>query len=116
MTVHVHQLPCLADNYGVLIHDSATGATAAIDVPDAAPYLAALEANHWQLSDILLTHHHADHVQGVPGLKAKFPDARVVGPKNETARMPGLDLKIAEGDIVKVGSLDFSVFDTPGHT
>jgi hydroxyacylglutathione hydrolase len=116
MTVHVHQLPCLADNYGVLVHDSATGATAAIDVPDAAPYLAALEANGWRLSDILLTHHHADHVQGVPGLKAKFPDARVVGPKNEAARISGLDVEIAEGDIVKVGSLDLSVFDTPGHT
>jgi hydroxyacylglutathione hydrolase len=116
MTIHVHQLPCLADNYGVLVHDSGTGATAAVDVPDAAPYLAALEANHWKLSDILLTHHHADHVQGVPALKAKFPDARVVGPKKENAPIPGLDLKIAEGDIVKVGGIDLSVFDTPGHT
>ncbi|MBV9394389.1 MAG: hydroxyacylglutathione hydrolase [Methylobacteriaceae bacterium] len=116
MTIHVHQLPCLADNYGVLVHDSGTGATAAIDVPDAAPYLAALEANHWKLSDILLTHHHADHVQGVPALKARFPDARVVGPKKERAPIPGLDLEIAEGDIVKVGGIDVSVFDTPGHT
>jgi hydroxyacylglutathione hydrolase len=116
MTIHVHQLACLADNYGVLVHDSGTGATAAIDVPDAAPYLAALEANHWKLSDILLTHHHADHVQGVPRLKAKFPDARVVGPKKEKARMAGLDLEIAEGDVVKVGEIDLSVFDTPGHT
>jgi hydroxyacylglutathione hydrolase len=116
MTIHVHQLPCLADNYGVLVHDSGTGATAAIDVPDAAPYLAVLEANHWKLSDILLTHHHADHVQGVPALKAKFPDARIVGPKKERAPISGLDLEIAEGDIVKVGGIDVSVFDTPGHT
>ena len=64
MTVRIHQLPCLADNYGVLIHDSATGATAAIDAPDAAPILAALDTNGWQLSDILLTHHHAVRTLG----------------------------------------------------
>jgi hydroxyacylglutathione hydrolase len=116
MTIHVHQLPCLADNYAVLVHDSATGATAAIDAPDAAPILAVLDANHWQLSDILLTHHHGDHVQGVAGLKGKFPDARVVGPKKEAARIGGLNVEIAEGDVVKVGEIDLSVFDTPGHT
>jgi len=116
MTIRIHQLPCLADNYGVLIHDSATGATAAIDAPDAAPILAALDTNGWQLSDILLTHHHADHVQGVPGLKSKFPNARLVGPKKEAARIPGLDLQVAEGNVVKVGAMDLSIFDTPGHT
>jgi hydroxyacylglutathione hydrolase len=116
MTIHVHQLPCLADNYGVLIHDSATGATAAIDAPDAAPILAVLEANEWKLTDILLTHHHGDHVQGVPGLKAKFPNARVVGPKKEAAKIGGLDVEVAEGDAVNVGQIDLAVFDTPGHT
>jgi hydroxyacylglutathione hydrolase len=116
MTIHVRQLPCLADNYGVLIHDSASGATAAIDVPDAGPYLTTLDANQWKLTDILLTHHHADHIQGVPELKATFPNARVVGPKKETARIPGLDVKIAEGDVVKVGTIELAVFDTPGHT
>jgi hydroxyacylglutathione hydrolase len=116
MTIHVHQLPCLADNYGVLIHDSATGATAAIDAPDAAPILAVLEANEWKLTDILLTHHHGDHVQGVPGLKAKFPNARVVGPKKEAAKIGGVDVEVAEGDAVNVGQIDLAVFDTPGHT
>ncbi len=116
MTLHVRQLPCLTDNYGVLIHDSATGATAAIDVPDAAPYISMLEANEWKLTDILLTHHHADHVQGVAGLKAKFPNVRVVGPKKEAARIAGLDLEVQEGDLVQVGDIDLAVLDTPGHT
>ena len=43
MTAHFHQFPCLSDNYGVLVHDSATGATAAIDAPDAAAVSGALE-------------------------------------------------------------------------
>ncbi|GAC1334438.1 MAG: hydroxyacylglutathione hydrolase [Beijerinckiaceae bacterium] len=116
MSVHIHQFGCLADNYGVLIHDSVTGATAAIDAPEAAPILAALEANHWKLSDILVTHHHADHVQGIPGLKAKFPDARIVGPKQEASRISGIALEVGEGDVVKVGDIDFTIIETPGHT
>ena len=116
MTIHVHQLPCLADNYGVLIHNSATGATAAIDAPDAAPILAVLEANEWKLTDILVTHHHGDHVQGIPGLKAKFPNARVVGPKKEAPKIGGLDVEVAEGNSVNVGNIDLRVFETPGHT
>ena len=59
---------CRSDNYGVLLHDSATGATASIDAPEAAPIEAALKATGWKLTDILVTHHHADHTDGVvPG-------------------------------------------------
>ena len=43
MTAHFHQFPCRSDNYGVLVHDSSTGATAAIDAPDAGAVLAALD-------------------------------------------------------------------------
>ena len=34
---------CLKDNFGVLLHDPASGATAAIDAPEAAPVEAALQ-------------------------------------------------------------------------
>ena len=60
---------CLKDNYGVLIHDPASGATAAIDAPEAAPVEAALKATGWKLTDILVTHHHADHTGGIEELK-----------------------------------------------
>ena len=56
---------CRKDNYGALVHDTATGRTAAIDAPDAAAISAALSRRGWRLSDIFITHHHADHVQGV---------------------------------------------------
>ena len=67
MTISVHQFPCLTDNYGALAHDPATGSTACVDAPEAAPILAALAERGWTLTDVLLTHHHADHIQGVPG-------------------------------------------------
>jgi hydroxyacylglutathione hydrolase len=116
MTTSVHQFLCLTDNYGVLLHDSRTGATAAIDAPEAGPILAALAEKDWKLTDLLLTHHHADHIQGAPELKARYPDLRIVGPASEAQRIPGLDLLVAEGDHVRVGALEARVIETPGHT
>ncbi len=116
MTAHVHQFMCLKDNHGFLIHDSATGATAAIDTPDADTVIAAAEARGWKLTDLLITHHHADHTQGTPGLKARYPDLRVVGPAKEASRIASLDVQVKEGDYVRVGNLEAKVIETPGHT
>ena len=116
MTMNVHQYLCLNDNYGALVHDPATGATACVDVPEAGPTLAALAERGWNLTDILITHHHADHIQGVPDIKAKFPGAKVWGPAKDAARIPFLDRQVKEGDTARVGSLEAKVIETPGHT
>jgi hydroxyacylglutathione hydrolase len=116
MTTHIYQFPCLKDNYGVLIYDSATGATAAIDAPDGEAVVAAATSKDWTITDLLITHHHADHTQGIPGVRAAFPGVRVTGPAKESARIEGLDVLVAEGDFVKVGSLEARVIETPGHT
>jgi hydroxyacylglutathione hydrolase len=106
---------CLKDNYGVLLHDSTSGATAAIDAPEAAPIEAALKATGWTLSDILVTHHHADHTGGIAELKAKYR-CRVVAPRAEAAKIPLVDETVREGDKVSVGKLAANVIETPGHT
>ncbi len=116
MAALVHQYNCLSDNFGVLVHDPATGATAAIDVPEAAPTLRALRDTGWKLTDILVTHRHADHVQGIPEVREHFPDARIVAPAIEADRVPLVDLKVREGDVIRVGRLEAKVFETPGHT
>ena len=116
MSVQIHQFQCLQDNFGVLVHDPETGATASIDAPEAAPVLSALEEKGWTLTDILVTHRHADHVQGIPEIKQRFPKARVVAPASEADRVPMVDIKVGEGDIVRVGSLSAKVIETPGHT
>ena len=95
---------CLKDNYGVLIHDPASGATAAIDAPEAAPVEAALKATGWKLTDILVTHHHADHTGGIAELKKKY-NCRVVAPKAEAGKIPLVDETVREGDKVSVGKL-----------
>ena len=116
MTTHIYQFPCLKDNYGVLIHDSRTGAAAAIDAPDAEAVIVAAQSQGWTLTDALVTHHHADHTQGLAGLKARFPGLRIVGPAKESSRIASLDVRVGEGDYVRVGGLAAKVIETPGHT
>ena len=106
---------CLKDNYGVLLHDPESGATAAIDAPEAAPVEAALKASGWRLTDILVTHHHADHTDGIAELKQRHR-CRVVAPHGEAARIPLVDATVRENDEVQVGSLKGRVLETPGHT
>jgi hydroxyacylglutathione hydrolase len=106
---------CLKDNYGVLLRDPESGATAAIDAPEAAAVETALKATGWKLTDILVTHHHADHTDGIIELKEKYK-CRVVAPAAEAEKIPAIDLTVREGDKVTVGKLSANVIETPGHT
>lgn len=115
MPLELVTVACLSDNYAYLIHDPASGETAVIDVPEAAPILAALKARGWQLDLILLTHHHSDHIQGVAELVAAT-GARVYGAAADAHRLPHLDRALAEGDSVSVGAEVGQVLDVSGHT
>jgi hydroxyacylglutathione hydrolase len=111
----IHQFFCRSDNYGVLIHDPASGDTAAIDAPESAPIERALADKGWRLTHILMTHHHADHASGVADLKAKW-NCAVVGNAADAGRLPALDATVEPG-----GTYDFAghrahIIDTPGHT
>src|ERR1700732_553355 len=115
MAAEIRLFPCLTDNFGYLIHDPATKATAAVDAPEAAPVIKALEREGWTLTDILVTHHHGDHVGGISELKRKF-GCRVVAPHDKSAKIADVDLRVGQGDVVKVGDLLARVLETPGHT
>jgi hydroxyacylglutathione hydrolase len=115
MAAQTHLFPCLSDNFGVLLHDPETGATASIDAPEAAAVEKALARTGWKLTDILVTHHHADHTDGIMALKNKYK-CRVVAPAGEAAKIPGVDETVREGGKVKVGNLTGNVIETPGHT
>ena len=115
MPLQLVTIPCLADNYAYLIHDADTGQTAVIDVPEVGPILAALDAHQWRLTDILITHHHDDHIQGVEPLRART-GAMVLGAAADAHRLPRLDLALTEADSFSVGSEFARVIDVPGHT
>lgn len=106
-------VPCLQDNYAFLLHDELTGRTALVDVPEAGPIRAELDRRGWRLSDILITHHHPDHVDGVAELR---PGARVIGARADAHRLPPLDLQVGPGDRVAVCGEEAEVIDVSGHT
>src|SRR6195952_5025309 len=115
MAAEIRLFPCLTDNYGYLVHDPATKAVASIDAPETGPIVKALEREGWTLTDILVTHHHGDHVGGIGELKQKY-NCRVVAPHDKTAKIPHVDVRVRQGDVVKVGDLLARVLETPGHT
>ncbi|MEY8829913.1 hydroxyacylglutathione hydrolase [Sedimentitalea sp. XS_ASV28] len=115
MPLEILTIPCLTDNYAFVAHDAASGETALVDVPEAAPVLAVLAERGWTLDQVFLTHHHADHVQGLDEILASHP-ARVLGAAADAHRLPKLDVALAEGDEVRIGSETGQVLDVSGHT
>ncbi len=115
MPLEIVTVPCLKDNYAFLAHDAATGATAVVDVPAAAPILNALARHGWKASHILITHHHDDHIAGLKALAAAT-GARVIGAAADAHRLPRLDETVAEGDTIRLGMEEGKVIEVPGHT
>lgn len=111
----IRQFPCLNDNYGYLIRDTESGNVATIDTPDPEAINVQLKEAGWKLTHILNTHHHWDHAGGNLALKEQW-GCKIIGPKAEADRIPGIDRAVGEGDIVELGASHARVFDTPGHT
>jgi hydroxyacylglutathione hydrolase len=111
--VSVLTVPAFQDNYLWLIHDGKHAAV--VDPGDAAPILAALNDQGLVLTAILLTHHHADHIGGVPQLLQHYA-VPVFGPENDG--IAAVTHPLADGDGLKVPGLDLHlrVLDVPGHT
>jgi hydroxyacylglutathione hydrolase len=111
--LNVLAVPAFNDNYLWLIHDGSHAAV--VDPGDAAPILSALAANRLSLVAILLTHHHADHIGGVPELLRHFK-VPVFGPRNDGIK--GITDPLDEGDILSIPrpALQLSVIEVPGHT
>jgi len=107
--------PYGGDNYGVLLHCPETLQTACIDCGDASATQKALNDNGWALTDIWVTHHHADHTAGVVELK-KSTGAKVTGPNRSATPISGVDQVVKDGDVFDFAGRGVQVIHTPGHT
>ncbi|MBP9989005.1 MAG: MBL fold metallo-hydrolase [Ruminococcus sp.] len=123
--------PVDANTY--ILTDDITGAVAVIDCGRCSPALLE-KLNNCDVQYILLTHGHFDHILGVYDLKKNFPNAKIVISQQDslclTSELESLAIDVApgyqkyvvpdiivnEGDKIEMGSLEFTVMHTPGHT
>ena len=109
------RIPVLSDNYVWLVHEPASGETLVVDPAVAEPVLAAAEARGWRISQIWNTHWHGEHTGGNAAIKAAT-GCRVTGPAAEADRIPTLDRRVGEGDMVALGAVEARVLEVPAHT
>ncbi len=113
-TIQVSGVSAFKDNYIWVIHDKRHAVV--VDPGDASPVLRFLQAQGLTLAAVLITHHHADHVGGLPGLLAMSPPVVVYGPRGEA--IEGVTHPLAEADRITLPQLriSFQILDIPGHT
>ncbi|MGL1919718.1 MAG: hydroxyacylglutathione hydrolase [Hyphomicrobiales bacterium] len=112
--MQIIQIPCLSDNYAILVHDDQSGQTILFDAPEHDAIANVLDAKGWSLDHILITHYHFDHIQGAKSLKAKY-GSTVYGPKINSHELDCLDNPIDESMPLHLLGMDIKIFDTPGH-
>jgi len=113
--LEIEQIPVLTDNYVYLVREPGSGAVAAVDPSVHEPVLARLAAKGWRLTHVLNTHHHADHTGGNLGLK-NATGCTVVGYKHDADRIPGIDVRVEDGETYTFGNEAAKVIAIPGHT
>ena len=114
-TLETKLIPCLSDNYAVLVHDRESNLTLLVDAPEDKPILDALTETGWPLTHILITHHHPDHIAGLNAIRLAT-SAKIYGPALSGARIPFVDIPVEDGDEFAFGDRTVCALSTPGHT
>lgn len=118
-----------------LVWDKKTFETIVIDPADSGDLISEeILQNNLKLKNIILTHGHFDHVLGLLELKLNFPKAKILlhsqdlfllknsqqsawhWLNRQTDPVPLPDEFLADGDILKLGKIDFRIMHAPGHT
>ena len=108
-------ISCLKDNYSYLIIDEKNKNACVVDPSEAQPIINYLDKNNIQLTFILNTHHHYDHVGGNNELKKKY-NAKVVGYIHDAKRIPNIDITVKDGEIWSKNNFKAKIKHIPGHT
>ncbi len=113
--MRVEIIPCLQDNYSYLIIDDSNNSACVVDPSEASPIIDFLENKDINLKYILNTHHHFDHIGGNQDLKKKFGSI-VLGFKEDSNRIPGIDILFEDNQIWKAENFKAKIIHVPGHT
>jgi hydroxyacylglutathione hydrolase len=109
----IHPIPAFTDNYIWAIHCAESNHVCIVDPGDADVVQEYLKLNKLHLTDILVTHHHPDHVGGLMQLK-KDHKPRIIGPKS--SGIDGITEFVTENDSIELFDCNFTVIEVPGHT
>jgi hydroxyacylglutathione hydrolase len=114
--LEIRPIPAFDDNYIWLLSRQGYDGCAVVDPGDEDPVIERLRDEGLRLDAILITHKHGDHVGGIRGLKAEWPEAVVYGPAGEPIKT--LERRLRDGDRVRLDGLrvSFDVLEVPGHT
>ena len=115
MSLEIVCLPVLSDNYIWLVRENTSGEVMVVDPAVAEPVLAKADALGWKITHIWNTHWHPDHTGGNAAIKAAT-GCLITGPAAEFERIPTLDVRVREGDVVTLGETSAQVIDVPAHT
>jgi len=103
-------------NFNYLIACGETGEALAVDPLDYEKCLKAAKDAGWDITQILNTHEHGDHIGG-NGPMVERTGAKILAHKNAKARIPNMARGLGAGDVIRVGkTVELEVLDTPGHT
>lgn len=108
-------IPCNSDNYVYLIVKD--GKAAVVDASESGPIIETVRDRGVVLTDVVLTHHHDDHIQGLDAILSEVGgEIRVIGAKADQHRLPSLDLALRDGDRFDLLGAEVQTMDVSGHT
>ena len=103
-------------NYHYLVVCKNTGEALAVDPFDGELMLQTAKQHGWQITQILNTHHHHDHIAGNEVVR-KATGAKILAHAGAASPIGGVDVGLGQGDVIRVGnSIELECLDTPGHT
>ena len=108
-------IKCLEDNYSYLLIDEERNSACVIDPSESKPIIDYTEKNKINLTFILNTHHHFDHIGGNKDLKKKY-NSKVIGFKKDKNRIPEIDICLDDREIWKGEQFESKIYHIPGHT
>ena len=108
-------IPCLSDNYAFILYNVENRSALLVDVPEAGPINEILTKNNLKLEQIFLTHHHADHIDGLGEILDRH-NALTIGAQADIHRLPKLDEYVQAGDEFFFQGQTGKIFDVSGHT
>lgn len=112
--ITVTLIPVLDDNYAYVL-EADNGDVAVVDPGAAGPVIEYLERKNLTPDLIFITHHHGDHIGGIPALQ-EWHRCKIAGPSSEMGRIENMDILLDEFSAQTFGGESYDVLETPGHT